>query len=209
VLKIFAAWIVYAALSLLFFGLPIINHLSQTYIGGGTDPICHIWSIAWWPYAIEHRLNPLITHALWAPAGYNLVWGTDIPGPSLIIYPITRIFGPVVSYNLLCLLAPPAAAASTFVLCHYVCGRFWPALVGGYIFGFSPWEIAYTSIPMDAEEVSRLLERIAWYDYPRLAEHRDQHMAEGPHREASAFEVGLDLILDGLTRARDAAAGSA
>ena len=37
-----------------------------------------------------------------------------------------------------------------------------------------------------------------WDDYPRLAEHRDQHMAEGPHREVSAFEVGLDLILDGL-----------
>ena len=39
---------------------------------------------------------------------------------------------------------------------------------------------------------------IPWEDYPRLAEHRDQHMNEGPHREASAFQVGLDLILDGL-----------
>ena len=39
---------------------------------------------------------------------------------------------------------------------------------------------------------------IPWDDYPRLAEHRDQHMNEGPHREASAFQVGLDLILDGL-----------
>jgi AcrR family transcriptional regulator len=71
-------------------------------------------------------------------------------------------------------------------------------LLDGYIFGFSLWEIAYTSIPMDAEEVSRLLERVPWDDYPRLAEHRDQHMNEGPHREVSAFEVGLDLILDGL-----------
>jgi AcrR family transcriptional regulator len=71
-------------------------------------------------------------------------------------------------------------------------------LLDGYIFGFSLWEIAYTSIPMDAEEVSRLLERIPWDDYPRLAEHRDQHVDEGPHREVSAFEVGLDLILDGL-----------
>src|SRR5215472_15277399 len=133
------AFAIYAALSILFFGIPIISRLSQTYIGGGTDPICHIWAVAWWPFAIAHRINPLITHALWAPVGYNLVWGTDIPGPSLLIYPITQMFGPVVSYNLLCLIAPSAAAATAFLLCRYACGRFWPALVGGYIFGFSPY----------------------------------------------------------------------
>jgi hypothetical protein len=138
-----SAFIVYAALSVLFFGMPIISHLSETYIGGGTDPICHIWAIAWWPYAIAHRINPLMAHVLWAPVGYNLVWGTDIPGPSLLIYPITRIFGPVVSYNILCLIAPPAAAATAFLLCRYACGRFWPALLGGYIFGFSPYMLCH------------------------------------------------------------------
>lgn len=138
-----SALIVYAAVSLLFFGMPIIGRLSETYIGGGTDPICHIWAIAWWPYAITHGLNPLLTHALWAPAGYNLVWGTDIPGPSLVIYPITRIFGPVVSYNLLCLIAPAANGVTAFLLCRYACGRFWPALLGGYVFGFSPYLVCH------------------------------------------------------------------
>jgi AcrR family transcriptional regulator len=71
-------------------------------------------------------------------------------------------------------------------------------LLDGYIFGFSLWEIAYTTIPIDAEVVSRLMQAIPWDDYPDLAEHRDQHMNEGPHHEVSAFEVGLDLILDGL-----------
>jgi hypothetical protein len=42
------------------------------------------------------------------------------------------------------------------------------------------------------------MQAIPWDDYPQLAEHRDQHMSDGPHREVSAFEVGLDLILDGL-----------
>ena len=71
-------------------------------------------------------------------------------------------------------------------------------LLDGYIFGFSLWEIAYTTIPVDAEVVSRLMQSIPWDEYPHLAEHRDQHMSDGPHREVSAFEVGLDLILDGL-----------
>jgi AcrR family transcriptional regulator len=71
-------------------------------------------------------------------------------------------------------------------------------LLDGFIFGFSLWEIAYTSIPMDDAAVSRLMATIPWDDYPQLAGHRDQHMNEGPHHEASAFQVGLGLILDGL-----------
>jgi AcrR family transcriptional regulator len=71
-------------------------------------------------------------------------------------------------------------------------------LLDGYIFGFSLWEIAYTTIPIDAEAVARLMQTIPWDEHPHLAEHRDQHVDEGPHREVNAFEVGLDLILDGL-----------
>lgn len=73
-------------------------------------------------------------------------------------------------------------------------------LLDGYIFGFSLWEIAYTTIPLDAEVVSRLMQTIPWDEYVHLAAHRDQHMSDGPHREVSAFEVGLDLILDGLKK---------
>ena len=41
-------------------------------------------------------------------------------------------------------------------------------------------------------------------DYPYLREHAEQHMSEGSHHEASAFELGLDLILDGLRKMHDA-----
>jgi AcrR family transcriptional regulator len=71
-------------------------------------------------------------------------------------------------------------------------------LIDGHIFGFTMWEIAHTAIPLDHEQVVKLLESIPWHEYPNLAEHRDQHGTEGPHREVSAFEVGLDLILRGL-----------
>ena len=73
-------------------------------------------------------------------------------------------------------------------------------LLDGYIFGFTLWEIAYTSIPLDDEAVTRLMQSIPWNLYPDLSGHKDQHLAEGPHREANAFEVGLDLILEGLEK---------
>jgi AcrR family transcriptional regulator len=73
-------------------------------------------------------------------------------------------------------------------------------LLDGFIFGFSLWEIAYTSTgdPDFAERAAEFMRKIPWDDYPNFTEHRDQHLTEGPHREVSAFDVGLDLILAGL-----------
>jgi AcrR family transcriptional regulator len=73
-------------------------------------------------------------------------------------------------------------------------------LLDGFIFGFSLWEIAYTSTddPDFADRVAEFMQQIPWDDYPNFTEHRDQHMTDGPHREVSAFDVGLDLILAGL-----------
>jgi AcrR family transcriptional regulator len=74
-------------------------------------------------------------------------------------------------------------------------------LLDGFVFGYTLWEIAYTGAALDDEEiVARVMSTIPWDDLPHLTEHRDQHLADGPHREASAFEVGLDLILQGLSR---------
>ena len=134
-----SALVVYSVLSLFYFGTSTLRHISQVYLGTGTDPTIYMWSLTWWPHALANHLNPFITRVLWAPTGYNLAWATSMPGPSLLMSPITKLFGPVVSYNILCLLCPATAAFSAFLLCHYVCRRFWPALLGGYIFGFSPY----------------------------------------------------------------------
>ena len=69
-----------------------------------------------------------------------------------------------------------------------------------HIFGFALWYGSHTAIPSDV--VERVAREIRLDDYPYLAEHRDQHLTEGPHREVSAFEFGLDLILDGLRKLR-------
>jgi AcrR family transcriptional regulator len=78
-------------------------------------------------------------------------------------------------------------------------------VLDGYIFGFSLWQ---TSHSYSAEEIESLTEKFAAAitadAYPHLHEHAEQHFAEGPHQEVSAFEYGLDLILDGLRKIRDA-----
>jgi hypothetical protein len=41
-------------------------------------------------------------------------------------------------------------------------------------------------------------------EYPHLNEHAQQHLTRGPLHDVSAFELGLDLILDGLEHRRAA-----
>jgi AcrR family transcriptional regulator len=79
-------------------------------------------------------------------------------------------------------------------------------VLDGHIFGFSLWE---TSHSYTDEEVSNFVERFARTitpdAYPYLHEHGEQHFSEGPHQDVSAFEFGLDLIVEGLKRIHDTA----
>jgi hypothetical protein len=140
-----AALLLYAVCSLALFGVPVLSDLSGRVIGWGVDPASHVWFLAWWPHAIASGTNPFLTHAVWAPSGYNLAGSTAMPGPSLVLAPMTALFGPVVSYNVLCLAAPALSAWTAFLLCRRVTGRFGPSLVGGYLFGFSTYELGQLS----------------------------------------------------------------
>jgi hypothetical protein len=102
------------------------------------------WSLAWWPWAIEHAHLSLHTGALWAPSGFPTLWMTSIPGPALLAAPLTLTFGPLVAYNVMMLAALLSAAVSAFLLCRELTGRFVPSLVGGGVFGFSPYMLGHT-----------------------------------------------------------------
>jgi AcrR family transcriptional regulator len=74
-------------------------------------------------------------------------------------------------------------------------------VLDGHIFGFSLWEAAHTFSEEDVSEMRAMFERrITPDEYPYLREHGEQHFVEGPHHDVSAFEFGLDLILDGLRK---------
>ena len=75
-------------------------------------------------------------------------------------------------------------------------------VLDGHIFGFTLWESNY-DLPAEAmaKMAREFLATIPFENYPDLMEHRDRHLEAGAHREVSAFEFGLDLILDGLRRA--------
>lgn len=110
------------------------------FLGIGSDPALFIWAMGWWPYALSHGLNPFITHAVWAPQGFNLAWDTSVPSVALLFWPLTAAAGPVVAYNVAIMASPVTAALASFGLCREFARRTGPALLGGWLFGFGPYE---------------------------------------------------------------------
>lgn len=129
----------YALVSFLYFGLRVAAHPGRDYVGFGRDPEIFVWALAWWPHAIAHGLNPVVTHLVWAPSGVNLAWTTSVPGLALVLAPLTASAGPVAAYNVAAVLLPALAAWTSFLLCRQVTGALWPSVVGGYLFGFSAY----------------------------------------------------------------------
>jgi AcrR family transcriptional regulator len=80
--------------------------------------------------------------------------------------------------------------------------------VDSHIFGFTLWQIGHAQAARtlsgpEGEDVQqwarRFLEQMRPH-YPYLAEHGDQHLAEGARSGREEYEFALDLLLDGLRR---------
>jgi hypothetical protein len=79
-----------------------------------------------------------------------------------------------------------------------------------HILGFTLWELGHAAAARNiaagqdfADVAAALLEELRT-DHPYLVEHGEQHLAGFGHDGQHAFDFGLDLILDGLRRLRDA-----
>ena len=119
-------------------------HPSTSWIGGPGDPEQQMWFLRWPLYAISHSNNPLLSNYLLYPTGTNLMWNTSDIVPGLVMFPVTLLWGPVVTYNALMLLAPPTTA-----LTAYAAFRRWAsqlgAALGALLLAFCPFVTAHSS----------------------------------------------------------------
>jgi hypothetical protein len=135
-----AVLFLYTALAVIF-----IDHgtsITSMILGRGADPSIFIWFLAWWPWAIAHHQNLFHTNLMWQPVGVYTPWVTSIPLPALLVFPATLLAGPVLAYNLLIISAPALAAWFAYQLCRYVSKSIPAAILGGYLFGFSSYEMS-------------------------------------------------------------------
>ncbi len=129
---------IYAIIALSFFGT--VGSWTQSYFGQGEDPVQFVWFLHWWPFAFAHGLNPFLSSYVWFPHGFDLAWVTSVPFASLLSLPITLLSGPILSFNLLSVMAPALSAWTAFLLARHLTRDWSASLVGGYLFGFSSYE---------------------------------------------------------------------
>jgi hypothetical protein len=110
--------------------------------GIGNDPIDCLWFLDWWPWATAHHLDPLHCELVWQPLGVYLAWVTGVPLLSLLGWPLTLLGGPALAYNMFSITAPVGAAFTAYLLCRRVSGQAGPAIIGGFLFGYSSYVMA-------------------------------------------------------------------
>ncbi|MGH3068319.1 MAG: hypothetical protein ACRDMI_06995 [Streptosporangiaceae bacterium] len=112
-----------------------------TYLAGELpymrDSAAYVWGFWWMARRVSHLASPWFTNHMAAPVGVQLGYHTLMPLPGLLLTPVTLIFGPSASYNLLVIVVPG-------LLCYamYRAARLWlpsqtGAIAAGAFFGLS------------------------------------------------------------------------
>jgi hypothetical protein len=132
---------IYAVLAMMVFGH--FGSLGPNHMvgNGSMDAIEQIWWLEWTAFAVTHSHSLFLTHWQNYPAGQNFGVNGSMLALGVVFLPITKLFGPVVTWNIALRLAVAVSASSMFlVLRRWI--MWWPAaFAGGLLYGFS----AYTA----------------------------------------------------------------
>jgi hypothetical protein len=108
------------------------------------DAASYVWGFWWMARSVEHLSNPWSTSLLAAPVGTQLGLHTLMPLPGVLLAPVTILFGPSATYNLLSIALPG-------LLCYamYRVARLWlpsqiAAIAAGGFFGYSVIVVFWT-----------------------------------------------------------------
>jgi hypothetical protein len=123
---------------------PRFTYLTGHKLPGTRDAGSYVWGFWWVAQQAEHLSNPWFTRSIAAPVGVQLGLHALMPLPSVLMIPVTALFGPSASYNLLSVLMPGLMSYAM-----YRAARLWltsqtAAIAAGAFFGISSM-LAYQS----------------------------------------------------------------
>lgn len=97
------------------------------------------WFMRYDATAIAHgRLPALVTTAMNAPYGINLMWNTSFMLPGILLTPVTLLAGPQATLTVAITLGFAGSAASLFLVLRRWGAGVAAATLGGAVYGFSP-----------------------------------------------------------------------
>lgn len=112
---------------------------SRTVAGNPDDADLFAWYMRYAAVAVAHgHLPALVTSALNAPGGINLMWNSSLLLPCLLLSPVTLLLGPQVSLTVLTTIGFAGSAAAMFCVLRRWRVSLSAAALGGAVYGFSP-----------------------------------------------------------------------
>jgi len=136
-----------------FFGLLLVSVLVWWHVwitGSPTstltcqcgDPSQALWFLSWSPFALTHGLNPFFSDYLYAgQGGVNMLANTGWLVPSVLLAPVTWLFGPVATFNVAATLGPAVTGWAFFVAARKVSTNLVGQVLGALLYGFSPFMV--------------------------------------------------------------------
>jgi hypothetical protein len=112
---------------------------SHAQVGDPEDVDQFAWFVRYAATAVSHgRLPALVTTAMNAPRGINMMWNTSLLFPGIVLSPVTLTAGPQVSLTIVLTLGFAGSAASMFWVLRRWGVSMSAAALGGALHGFSP-----------------------------------------------------------------------
>jgi hypothetical protein len=116
-----------------------IGPAGRIQAGDPHDVDLFAWYMRYAATAIAHgHLPALVTTAMGAPRGVNLMWQTSFLLPGIVLTPVTLLAGPQVSLTVVLTLGLAGSAASLFWVLRRWGASVTAAALGGAVYGFSP-----------------------------------------------------------------------
>jgi hypothetical protein len=113
--------------------------VSRTVAGNPNDADQMAWFFRYDATAIAHfHLPALVTTAMNAPQGVNVMWNTFMLLPGVVLAPVTLLFGPQVSLVVLLTVGFAGSATAMFAVLRRWQVSVAGAALGAAVYGFSP-----------------------------------------------------------------------
>jgi hypothetical protein len=113
--------------------------VSHMVAGNPNDADFFAWFLRYDASALAHgRLPALVTAAMNAPQGINVMWNTSLLLPGVLLTPVTLLFGPQTSLTLLMTVGFAGSAAALFLVLRRWDVSTGSAALAGAVYGFSP-----------------------------------------------------------------------
>ena len=160
---------------------------------GLEDGLQNVWNLWWTVTALARPANPWVTDRLFFPDGPNLFYHTLSPINTLMVAPITALWGPIAGFNTVVLSSFALGGLGMWLLARRRTGD-GPALLAGIVYIASPFHLA--AIITDGQLQIFALHWLPWYIHFLL----ETLSATAPRRaRRTAALAGLFLALTAWT----------